>query len=283
MIKLSNGNKLEFVAASGALGLYGKGYWWEYPLKIINKFDISLFTPITKTLTHMPEKGNCKYNYFNCVKLVKNGVLNAMGLPNPGIYKWIDNNKHFTGIVSIYPKNDYELIQILKQLNKIDIIGIEINVSCPNVMNNDYSHDFEGYMIKNILRVSKQNTDLPIILKLSVTNRIDNLFPDIEKYIDAISINSVPWKFIYPYTESPFESLGGGGLSGKIIQNYTWRFIEELIKKTNIPIIGCSIWDYEDIDKLYNIGCKAIGFGSIFLRYPWRPTTFVRRYKSDNM
>ncbi len=280
MIKLSNGHELEFVAASGALGLYGNGYWWEYPLKIINKFDTSLFTPITKTLTYMSEKGNCKNYYFNCVKLVKNGVLNAMGLPNPGIHKWIDNNKNFNGIVSIYPTNDDELKQMLKHLNKTDIIGIEINTSCPNVLNNDYIYDFEGYMIKNILRMAKQNTDLPIILKLSVTNRIDNLFPNIEKYIDAISINSVPWKFIYPYTESPFESLGGGGLSGKIVQNYTWGFIEELIKKTNVPIIGCSIWDYEDIDKLYDIGCKAIGFGSIFLRYPWRPTIFVRRYKN---
>lgn len=49
----------------------------------------------------------------------------------------------------------------------------------------------------------------------------------------------------------------------------------------NVPIIGCSIWDYEDIDNLYNIGCEAISFGSIFLRYPWRPTTFVRRYREE--
>lgn len=281
MIKLSNGHELEFVASSGALGLYGKGYWWEYPLKLLNLFDISLFTPITKTLTYKPEKGNCKYNYFICVKLVKNGVLNAMGLPNPGIYKWINESKNFNGIVSIYPRDEYELREIINQLNKIDIIGIEINISCPNIIDNDiYEFDFEGYKIERLLRIVKQNTDLPIILKLSVTNRIENLFPKIEKYIDAISINSVPWKFAYPYTDSPFESLGGGGLSGKIIQNYTWGFIEELIKKTNVPIIGCSIWDYDDIDKLYDIGCKAIGFGSIFLRYPWRPTTFVRKYKN---
>jgi len=40
MIKLSNGYELEFLAASGALGLYGKGYWWEYPLKLIYFYDI---------------------------------------------------------------------------------------------------------------------------------------------------------------------------------------------------------------------------------------------------
>lgn len=281
MIKLSNGHELEFLAASGALGFNGKGYWWEYPFKVFNMFDTSLFTPVTKTLTYMPEKGNCKrYNDFSCVKFLKNGVLNAMGLPNPGIYEWTHDNKDFNGIVSIYPENDeYILRQSLKWLNGLDIKGIELNISCPNVRNNCYISNFEEYEIESVLGITKRNTDIPIILKLSVANRIENLFPNIERYIDAISINSVPWKFIYPNIASPFESLGGGGLSGKIVQPYTWKFIEELTKVTNAPVIGCSVWDYDDIDRLYNIGCKAISFGSIFLRYPWRPTTFVRRYK----
>lgn len=281
MIKLSNGYELEFLAASGALGFNGKGYWWEYPLKVFNMFDTSLFTTVTKTLTYLPEKGNCKkYNYFSCVKFLKNGVLNAMGLPNPGIYKWAQDNAKFNGIVSIYPDdNDYILRQTLRELNKLDIKGIELNISCPNIKSNDHILGFEEHYIERMLMTAKENTDIPIILKMSVNNRIENLLPNIEKYVDAFAINSIPWTFVYPYTVSPFESLGGGGLSGKIIQPYIWKFIEELTKMTNVPIIGCSVWDYDDIDRLYNIGCKAISFGSIFLRYPWRPTIFVRRYK----
>lgn len=283
MIELSNGYEMEFIAASGALGFDGKGYWWEYPLKIINMFDTSLFTPITKTLTYLPEEGNCnKFNYFSCVRILKDGVLNVMGLPNPGIYEWAKNNSDFKGIVSIYPdNNDCTLRQMLKELNKMDIKGIELNMSCPNVRSTDYIFDFEGHETEWILKEARENTDLPIILKLSVTNRIENIFPRIEKYIDAISINSVPWKYAHPYTKSPFESLGGGSLSGKVVQHYTWRFAEQLTRITNVPIIGCSVWDYDDIGTLYKMGCKAISFGSIFLKYPWRPTVFVRRYRNS--
>lgn len=80
MIKLSNGYELEFLAASGALGFDGKGYWWEYPLKLLNLFDISLFAHITKTLTYLPEKGNCKrFNPFSCVKFLDNGGTQRYG------------------------------------------------------------------------------------------------------------------------------------------------------------------------------------------------------------
>ena len=66
MIKLSNGYELEFLAASGSLGFDGKGYWWGKPLKLFGLFNTSLFTPITKTLTYYPEKGNCKYSQRKC-------------------------------------------------------------------------------------------------------------------------------------------------------------------------------------------------------------------------
>lgn len=279
MIELSNGHKLEYLAASGALGFDGKGYWWEYPFKVLNMFDISLFTPVTKTLTYLPERGNLKI-LDPCVRFVKDGVLNAMGLPNPGLKMWINKNRDFDGIISIYPNhcNDYILRCMLRELNKLDNIkAVEMNLFCPNLKTDKYIFDFEGHTIEWCLRIAKENTHLPIILKLSVTNRIENIFPNIEKYIEAISINSVPWKFVYPYIASPFESLGGGALSGKIIQPYTWKLIKNLLNITDVPVIGCSIWDYEDIERLILMGCKAISFGSIFLRYPWRPTEFVRK------
>lgn len=288
MITLSNGYELEFVAASGALNFDGKGYWWEKPLKLLGLFDASLFTPVTKTLTYLPDKGNGRYPWYN-VRFIKDGVLNAMGVPNPGINEWAKNNKSFKGIVSIYPdNNDYNLRQILNILNKMnryndnggegEIEAIELNVSCHNRIVNDYIFDFEGYQIEWIVKEAKKNTDIPIILKLAVTNRIENIFPGIEKYIEAISINSVPWDYIFPCKGNPFEEYGLGSVSGKIAQPYTWAFIDKLVGMTKTPIIGCSIWDYEDIEKLKEKKCKAFSFGSVFLKYPWRPTQFVRRY-----
>lgn len=268
MIKLSNDHKLEFVAASGALGFDGKGYWWDKPLKFLNLFDVSLFTPTTKTLTYLPERGNCRYGY-DCIKFIKNGVLNAMGLPNPGIDDWTSHNKDFNGIVSIYPEI-IALPYVIEKIEQTRAKAIELNVSCPN------KKILNGREIENILSITK-TTRLPIILKLSVMQELDFNLDNVE----AISINSVPWRLVYHDKISPFVFLGGGALSGKIVQPYTWKFINYLIKTTNVPVIGCSVWNYQDIDKLYDMGCKAISFGSIFLKYPWKPTVFVRRYRNE--
>ena len=158
---------------------------------------------------------------------------------------------------------------MLREIERTKAKGVELNVSCPN------KKILNGKEIENILYIAKI-TQLPIILKLSVTQKLDFDLHNIQ----AISINSIPWKYVYHDKISPFEFSGGGALSGKVIQSYTWKFIEYLTENTRVPVIGCSVWDYEDMDKLYKKGCKAISFGSIFLKYPWKPTVFVRRKRS---
>lgn len=277
MITLSNGYNFEYVASSGALGFKGKGYFWEKPLKYFGLFDTSLFTPITKTLTYYPRKGNFKwYKPWETVKLLSDGVLNSIGLTNEGFKKWLKENKDYYGIVSIYPKNFLEatyMTEIL-ELHVKYLKAIEINISCPNTPD---LCDFETFPINIMLENIKQKIKTPLILKISCANDINKLFPAVEKYIEAISINSVPWNIAYPNKKSLLEKYGGGAVSGKSAQICNWDLIKRLKEKTKIPIIGCSVWEYEDIQKLYDMKCEAIGFGSIFLKYPWRPTVFIRR------
>jgi len=95
--------------------------------------------------------------------------------------------------------------------------------------------------------------------------------------IEAFSINAVPWNLVFPNCESPLAKYGGGAVSGKIAQPFIWPFAEKLIGITSRPIIGPSVWDFEDIEKLRDMGAKAVSFGSIFLCHPARPTRFVRK------
>lgn len=90
MINLSNGNEVDFLCASGSLGFCGDGWWWEQPLRWVGMLRPHEFTIITKTLTYRPCKGNLNMaKPWKCVQLIPGGVVNSVGLTNPGYKNWI--------------------------------------------------------------------------------------------------------------------------------------------------------------------------------------------------
>jgi dihydroorotate dehydrogenase len=82
---------------------------------------------------------------------------------------------------------------------------------------------------------------------------------------------------IFPDKPSPLAHLGGGGVSGRVAQPFTWKLVKDLVALSETPVIGPSVWRYQDIAELRLLGAKAISFGSLFMSRPWRPTLFVRR------
>lgn len=287
MIQLSNGHTFEYMVASGALAFDGEGYPWEQLLKLkipgITKslLEPALFTTVIKTLTLEPRKGNLRwYNPLGCIRFLNGGTLNSIGLSNPGINWWykkigpkIDSSKKAI-VGSIFSDNIEELKEMADMLNDFDLVGLEINRSCPNTKGDCLQNASD--IVKSCHTLHKTSR-FPLILKLSVAHPIDEILPKITDTIEAISVNSVPWSIIFPDKKSPLAHLGGGGISGKIAQPFTWNLVRKLVAKSDIPVIGPGVWEYSDIEKLRNIGAKAISFGSIFLRYPYRPTKFVRK------
>ncbi len=284
MIRLSNDHCFEYMAASGALAFAAKGWPWEQPLRWFGLLDESLFTTVIKTLTIKPRRGNLRwYNPFSCIRLMRGGTLNAVALTNPGIEWWcrkigpyIDSGK--APVMSSLFGEPEELALMTTRLNNFDLVGIEINASCPNTQD-DLLVNTEK--IIESCKAVKSISRFPVLLKLSVVHDASNIVNKVEGLVEAFSINSVPWSVVFPRQRSPLAHLGGGGVSGKVTQPFTWKLVEELSKMTEIPTIGPSVWDYEDIGKLRAIGAKAISFGSIFLKYPWRPTAFVRKDRKD--
>lgn len=293
MITLSNGHKIEieYMVASGALGFDGKGYLHEQPLKWIGLFDPSLFTVVAKTVTYKPRKGNYKrYWPLGCIRFLPNilkpdGVVNSVGLTNKGIRWWCEekgilvDRKKISLVGSILSDNIYELVEMARMMNDFDLVALEVNDSCSNIKG-DLLENTEK-VIRGCLAV-KEVSRFPLILKVSVVHHTESILPEVEGIIEAISINSVPWAVIFPNKKSPLAHLGGGGVSGKIAQSYTWGLVKDLVSMTSIPVIGPSVWKFKDIEQLRKIGAKAISFGSIFLRYPWRPTQFVRKDMKRN-
>lgn len=279
MIKFSNGHSFEYMSASGALGFDGKGWWWERLLLRAGLFEPALFTSVTKTLTLRPIKGASS---LRGVRFIRGGAVNAIGLKNPGIDWWCKkigpsvDSKKIHLVVSIFGEPE-ELAKMAKMLDSFDLVGLEINASCPNIDKADFFNNSVAVIAS--CRAVKENSRLPLILKLSVAHSgIKQIVGGVEM-VEALSVNSVPWDIfsLNRRSPSPLAKLGGGGVSGKAAQRFTWTLVKKLSQLTPIPIIGPSVWDFCDLDNVRRLGAKAIGFGSIFLRYPWRPTLFVRR------
>jgi dihydroorotate dehydrogenase (NAD+) catalytic subunit len=278
MIRLSNNRTLEYVVASEALGFDGNGWPWERPLRWLGLLDSSLFTVVAKTVTLKPRQGNLRwYDPLRCVRFIPDGVVNAVGLSNPGFDRWLRDVNPRTRrlkvrlIASIHGRAD-ELADMAFRLNGLDLVAIEINVSCPNVGDGDLP-DTEA--VVEMCSAIKSASNLPIILKLSVAQDVDATLPRVAGLAEAIAINSVPWSMAFPGRPSPLARFGGGGVSGKAAQPFTWPLVRKITAAGTIPVIAPSIWDYADIAAARRLGAQAVSFGSVFLRYPWRPTKFV--------
>lgn len=274
----------EYLVESGALGFYGEGWPWERPLIWTRKIIPELFTIVTKTTTFEKRQGHLRlYAPWRCVRLIPNGVVNAVSLTNPGYMAWdanirrrLDKIARLRIIASINLEDNINYTGIMaRMLNDLPLVGVQLNVLCPNFKHSHEETDFQK-LVLDTCEVIKTNCTLPLLAKLSVVNPI-SLAVAMAPYVEAYDINSVPWKMVFPNTPSPLAHLGGGGVSGKAAQPFTWNYARQLILHTSVPIIGVSVWDFDDLSKLRRFGVKAIGFGSMHIPHPTWPTEFVLR------
>lgn len=286
MITLSNGHKFEYMVASGALGFDGKGWPWERPLVRLGLIKPEFFTVVIKSLTRNPRVGNLRWwKPWTCVRLIPGGSVNKVGLTNPGIDWWckkvgpkIDSQK-FSIMGSIFGEED-ELVEMAGRLNPFDLLGLEVNVSCPNT-----GHAMEmAEMVINSVKAVRRVSRLPIIVKVAANQDYLTIAGGLAGTAEAISLNSVPWKTVFPNDErSPLWKLekkvggGGGGVSGKPAQKHNWAAVKALSEQGLIPAIGPSVMEFADLDRVRKLGAKAVSFGTIHLRKPWEPTRIVRK------
>lgn len=216
---------MDYFYSAGVMG-YGDGRFWH------KKYNFPNFARVTKTLTIKPKLG-CP---FAVVKL-NNTVWNRVALHNIGIQKWYYTYCfHVKNIIVSIAGTDLEIAKMVNFINMMDVKGIELNFSCPNI------NPFDN---RNI-----PFTNLPLYLKLNCLQDPYNY--DLDR-VTGIRLNSVP-KFF-------------GGISGKMAQKYNWPLIEKF-NKEGLNVVGCSCNTMDDIKHMENLGCKETGLGSIVLTNP---------------
>ena len=279
-IKLSNDQVLKYVAASGALAYDGKGWIYDWPFRWLGLLQEDQFTIVMKTVTRQPRAGNYRWwKPWGVLWFIPGGTVNAFDLTNGGI-DWLcrrvcPNLDFSLNLIPSILGDPSELAEMARMLNDWgEFRAVEVNVSCPNT--GDDLLQNAGKAVRGFEAV-RNNSRFPVIGKLSVVQNYPWIVERSTGLVEAWDINSVPWWRIYPDTPSPLAHHGGGGVSGKAAQPFTWAMVKSLAALSDIPVIGPSVWEYGDIAELLALGAGAVSFGALFLSYPWRPTNLVAR------
>jgi len=283
VIRLSNGHTLDHVVASGSLAFDGKGWPWERPMVAAGLIRPDLFAVTLKTLTRQPRAGHLRWtNPWTCIRLLpEGGAVNKVGLTNPGIEWWLRDvapRMTFASIVSLWGEPD-ELAEMAAMVDALDLVGLELNASCPNTGHPQVATDATVRAVEAVHAVSRH----PLIVKTSVAQDYIAIARATVGLAQAVSLNSVPWEIAFPDRRTPLRRLenrvggGGGGVSGGPAQKLNWRAVAEIAADKTLPVIAPGIMAEADVATVRAIGASAVSYGSIHFRTPWKPTAIVRR------
>jgi len=226
-----------------------------------------------------------------------NGMLNSIGLQNPGTEAVIDeimpslkkNETKF--IINISGSSVEEYGEIAKQFDNTDIDAVEINISCPNVKEGGVAFGNDPEMSFRVVEICRKNTTKPIITKLS-PNQTD-IAKNAARCIDAGSdglavINTVTGMAVDIETRKPVIGNNRGGLSGPSIKPIALLRVHQVYqvsKKHSIPIIGQGgITSANDALEFIIAGAATVGVGTALFYDPLvceKINTGISQYLSD--
>lgn len=239
-------------------------------------FDLNrLGAIITKGISLRPMKGNPPPRIFE----TEGGILNSIGLQNPGYKKFIKNklpyykNLETHLIVNFFGNTENEYVELARRLDGLPrISGLEMNISCPNIKRCGIVFGADPRMAYRLVRAVRKVTTVTLIAKLSpnVTD-IAMMAKSVEEGgADAVSlVNTFRAMAVNIHTRKPELGNMIGGLSGPAIKPIAVRMVWEVGQTVNIPIIGMGgIMNAGDAIEFILVGASAIQIGTANLINP---------------
>ena len=253
-----------------ASGTFGSGM--EYGEFVdLNK----LGAVVTKGVANVPWPGNPTPR----VTEVYGGMLNAIGLQNPGVDVFMERDipflkKYDTKIIAnVCGKSVEDYIEVVEKLSDTVIDMMEINISCPNVKEGAIAFGQKAESVYNITDVLKKHSRKPIIMKLSpnVTDITEMAKACEAAGADAISlINTITGMKIDIERRCFALANKTGGMSGPAIKPIAVRMVYQCAKAVNIPIIGMGgIASSEDAIEFLMAGATAVAAGAMNFVNPY--------------
>lgn len=276
-----------------ASGTFGFGYEFAelYDINVLGTFSF-------KGTTAEARFGNPTPRIAECTS----GMINAVGLQNPGVDKVISEelvklkkcfHKKVMANVSGFSVEDY--VTTCEKLDKCDEIGwIEVNVSCPNVHGGGMSFGTSTESVAKVTSEVKKVTTKPIILKLSpnVTDIVSIAKACEDAGADGVSlINTMLGMRIDLKSKKPVIANKMGGFSGPAIFPVALRMVYQVSSALNIPVIGMGgVSSAEDVVEMMLAGATAVQVGAANLVNPYACRDIIddlprvmEKYKIDSL
>lgn len=222
---------------------------------------------VTKSVGLKPRNG-----YANpTIVQTSYGLINAMGLPNPGITEFVkeiheSKSLGVSVIVSVYGFSAEEYATAAKIAVDAGADAVELNVSCPHVKQTGSEIGQNPEILAEVVRKVKTVVEKPVFAKLSpnVTNIAEIAEAAAKAGADALTaINTVKAMAIDTETTVPILSNKTGGLSGPAIKPVAVRCVYEIYERVEVPIIGCGgITDWRDAVEFVLAGATAVQIGT---------------------
>ena len=264
------------IPASGTFG-YGYEFAEAYDINCLGTFSF-------KGTTRDPRFGNPTPRIAECTS----GMINAVGLQNPGVEKVIAEelpklkkcfHKPVMANVSGFSVEDYAYT--CEKLDKEEQVGwLEVNVSCPNVHGGGMSFGTQPEAAAEVTRAVKAVTAKPVIIKLSpnVTDIVSIARACEDAGADGISlINTLLGMRINLRTRHPIIANTMGGFSGPAIFPVAVRMVYQVAKAVNIPVVGMGgVSSAEDVIEMMLAGATAVEVGAMNLVNPYICRDIVR-------
>ena len=266
--------KNPLITASGTCG---------YGHELAEVFNLSLLGGISvKGTTLEPREGNPPPR----IAETPSGLLNSVGLQNPGIQRVIETelpflrNFNMATIVNIagHAPGDYE--KIASMLDKEPgIAALEVNISCPNVNSGGMAFGTDAVTAHTVISMVRKATTLPLMVKLSpnVSNIVEIALAVEAAGANIISlINTLQGMVIDIENKKPILQNTFGGLSGPAVKPVALRMVWQVSQAVKIPVVGLGgIVCAQDAVEFMMAGATAFQIGSALFRSPTAPLEII--------
>lgn len=255
-----------------ASGCFGFGY------DMAEYYDLDILGSISfKGTTLNPRFGNPLPRVAECAS----GIINSVGLQNPGIDKVISHELpkmrqvfHGPIIANISGFSIEEYVECCRRISgqkQVEII--ELNVSCPNVHGGGMSFGTSARSVAEVVKAVKAVTSLPVFVKLTpnVTDIVEIAKSVEDAGADGLClINTLLGMRIDLKTRKPVIANVMGGYSGEAVFPVALRMVYQVANVCKIPIIGCGgVTTAENVIEMMMAGAKAVQVGTANLINPW--------------